>query len=69
MSLNSVLARHLRHSAPWLQLGTSDGRVKVVGQEGVEMSIVSPSPSGTKHLQFLAGRGAVLRVNLVQDVA
>lgn len=49
-----------------LQLGTSDGRVKVVGQEGVEMSIVSPSPTGTKHLQFLTGRGAVLRVNLVR---
>lgn len=49
-----------------MQLGTSDGRVKVVGQEGVEMSIVSPSPSGTKHLQFLPGRGAVLRVNLVR---
>lgn len=30
------------------------------------MSIVSPSPSGTKHLQFLQGRGAVLRVNLVR---
>jgi hypothetical protein len=26
---------------------------------------VSPSPAGTKHLQFLTGHGAVLRVNTV----
>lgn len=49
-----------------LQLGTSDGRLKVVGREGVEASMVSPSPAGTKHLQFLTGHGAVLRVNMVR---
>lgn len=26
---------------------------------------MSPSPAGTKHLQFLTGHGAVLRVNMV----
>ncbi len=47
------------------QMGTSDGRVKVVGREGVESSIVSLSPAGTRHLQFLPSHGAVLRINEV----
>lgn len=49
-----------------LQVGTSDGRVKVVGREGVEAAIPSLSSTGTRHLQFLPNRGAVLRVNQVQ---
>ena len=50
-----------------LAIGTSDGRVKVFGQRGVEKTLLSASkrPYGTKQLQFLCNRGLLLRVTEV----
>lgn len=48
-----------------LQIATSDGRVKFVGQDGVECTASSASPSATKYLQFLPKKGALLRVTEV----
>ncbi len=45
-----------------LQVATSDGRVKLVGQDGVECTASSSSQSGTRYLQFLPKKGALLRV-------
>ena len=46
-----------------MQVGTSDGRVKIMGQEGVECSIVSLSQAGTQQIDFLPNRGALVRLN------
>lgn len=49
---------------PALQVGTEDGRVKLIGQQGVEATMRSGSSrAGTRHLCFLPNRGAILRVN------
>jgi hypothetical protein len=47
-------------------VGTSDGRVKIIGREGVEAAIASFSQSGTQHIEFLHNRGVILRLNQVQ---
>ena len=47
------------------QVGTTDGRIKVFGQEGVECMFRSPGQCPTRHLRFLDGRGALLRVTNV----
>ena len=47
------------------QVATSDGRIKLVGQDGVEVTACSSSPAGTKYLQFLPKKGALLRVTKV----
>ena len=46
-------------------MGTSDGRVKIIGREGVEAAIASFSQSGTQHIEFLHNRGVILRLNQV----
>ncbi|KAK9908560.1 hypothetical protein WJX75_009693 [Coccomyxa subellipsoidea] len=51
-----------------LAVGTTDGRVKVFGRDGVERTFISPCQCATKHLQFLDGRGALLRVTQEGDV-
>ena len=49
-------------------MGTSDGRVKIIGREGVEASIASFSQSGTQHIEFLHNRGVILRLNQVRSL-
>lgn len=48
-----------------LQIATSDGRVKFVGQDGVECTASCASQSATRYLQFLPKKGALLRVTEV----
>jgi hypothetical protein len=48
-----------------VQVGTQDGRVKLIGRPGVEVSLRSSSRSPTKYLGFLKNKGAVLRVTQV----
>ncbi|KAK9811618.1 hypothetical protein WJX72_007037 [[Myrmecia] bisecta] len=51
-----------------LAIGTSDGRVKVIGREGVECTFRhSSSQTATKHIQFLRGKGAILRITQEGD--
>ncbi len=47
-----------------LQVSTSDGRVRIIGTEGVERTLHSASklPHATKQLAFLYNRGVILRV-------
>jgi hypothetical protein len=46
-----------------LALGTSDGRIKIIGQEGVERAALSSrGAKGTRQLQFLLNRGVLLRL-------
>ena len=49
-----------------LQVSTSDGRIKIIGHEGVEKTIRAADHTGTRHIQFLVNKGAVLRVTEVQ---
>ena len=51
------------------QVGTSDGRVKIIGREGVEAAVASFSQSGTQHIEFLHNRGVILRLNQVRDTS
>lgn len=44
------------------QVGTSDGRVVLIGRPGVEFTLRSASRSPTQHLCFLPHKGALLRV-------
>lgn len=48
-----------------LQVGTSDGRVKLLGTLGVEDMVQTPSRAPTSFLAFLQHRGALLRVTKV----
>lgn len=49
-----------------LQVGTSDGRVKLLGTLGVEDMVQTPSRAPTSFLAFLENRGALLRVTKVR---
>lgn len=51
-----------------LQVSTSDGRIKIIGHEGVEKTIRAADHTGTRHIQFLVNKGAVLRVTEVQGL-
>lgn len=53
------------HLKQHLQIATSDGRVKFVGQDGVECTASTASQSATRYLQFLPKKGALLRVTEV----
>lgn len=48
-----------------VQVGTNDGRVKIIGKPGVEVTMRSTSRAPTKYLGFLANKGGVLRVTQV----
>ena len=48
-----------------LGIGTADGRVKVVGGDGVEALFLATSRAATRHLQFLEGKAALLRLTMV----
>ena len=48
------------------QVGTKDGRVKLIGSDGVECTFRSPFQSATKQLQFLDNKGALLRLTTVR---
>lgn len=50
--------------ASW-QVGTSDGRIKIVGRPGVERLMLGNDASGTRALSFLSGKGALVRVTQV----
>lgn len=52
----------------WPQVGTSDGRVVLLGQPGVEATLRSASRSPTQHLCFLPNKGALLRVTQDGDI-
>lgn len=52
----------------YLQVGTSDGRVVLIGRPGVEATLRSASRSPTQHLCFLPNRGALLRVTQDGDI-
>ncbi|GMH38758.1 hypothetical protein BSKO_06642 [Bryopsis sp. KO-2023] len=45
-----------------LAVGTSDGRIKVLGQHGVEKLLQSETPEGSRQILFLTNRGTVVRV-------
>ena len=45
-----------------IQVGAKDGRIKVVGREGVEATFTSEAACATRYMQFLTGRGVLLRV-------
>lgn len=50
-------------------MGTSDGRVVLIGRPGVEATLRSTSRSPTQHLCFLpAPKGALLRVSSDGDI-
>lgn len=51
------------------QIGTADGRVKLLGKQGVEKSLFSASrvAYGTKQLKFVTNRGILVRVSEVHD--
>ena len=62
----AVASRHDTCPQPLLlQVGTSDGRVVLLGRPGVEATLRSPSRSPTQHLCFLPGKGGLLRVTQV----
>lgn len=62
----AVASRHDTCPQPLLlQVGTSDGRVVLLGRPGVEATLRSPSRSPTQHLCFLPGKGCLLRVTQV----
>ncbi|KAF8064591.1 hypothetical protein HT031_003392 [Scenedesmus sp. PABB004] len=76
----ALLARALERSpptaataAPPRQVGTADGRVKLLGADGVERCVFSASPAagtagaaGTAALLFVPHRGGVLRLDAVR---
>ena len=47
-------------------MGTSDGRVKILGRYGIERVLKSNYSEGTKVLLFLPNSGSLLRVTQVQ---
>ena len=49
----------------YAQIGSKDGRIKIVGREGVEATLSSETPSSTRYMQFLTGRGVLLRITEV----
>lgn len=51
----------------WWQVGTSDGRVKLFGKEGVEVTLHSSSRKhhATRQLLFLQNKGIVIRISQV----
>ncbi|KAK9839762.1 hypothetical protein WJX84_009163, partial [Apatococcus fuscideae] len=51
-----------------LAIGAKDGRIKIVGREGVEATLTSDTPSSTRYMQFLTGRGVLLRITEEGDV-
>ena len=56
-------------NATWetlMQVGAKDGRIKIVGREGVEATLTSDTRSSTRYMQFLTGRGVLLRITEVR---
>lgn len=52
-----------------LAVGTLDGRIKVIGSDGIECLLISPKPVPFKNLEFLQNQGFLVSVsneNLVQ---
>lgn len=47
------------------QVGTSDGRVKIIGRDGVECTFKAPNEVSTRQLHFLDSKGSLLRVTQV----
>lgn len=47
-----------------LQISTTDGRTKIMGRIGCEVTLFSAAskPFSTRQLEFVTNRGAVLRV-------
>lgn len=49
-------------------MGTSDGRVKLVGRTGVEVTLQSATRSPTKWIHILENKGALLRLDEVRSL-
>lgn len=62
----STILVHIHLSSS--QVGTSDGRVKLIGAVGVEPTLQTPSCSPTMYLEFLENRGALVRVTQASGV-
>jgi hypothetical protein len=50
----------------WVQVGTRDGRVKIVGREGVEHTFFAPVRCPTLFMKFLHNKGAIIRITMVR---
>jgi len=46
----------------FMQVGTQDGRVKVIGETGVEALLLDQDKSASRDLQFLHGKGAIANI-------
>lgn len=53
-----------------MQVSTSDGRIKIIGKEGVErnMKTAARMPEATRQLKFLYNRGIIVRVDQVNGM-
>lgn len=66
--------RSLVLSCCWAQVSTADGRVKVLGREGVERTLRCSAggdgsrAAATRQLLFLVDRGAIIRVDEVSGL-
>jgi hypothetical protein len=52
-------------------VATSDGRVKVIGRDGVERTLYDrrgARPQRTKQLMFLFNRGVIIRLDAVSSM-
>ncbi len=52
-----------------LQVGTNDGRVRLLGRQGVEHTLYSicADPYATAQLEFWNNRGLLMRLSEVRD--
>ncbi|XP_056172562.1 uncharacterized protein LOC115672298 isoform X1 [Syzygium oleosum] len=46
-----------------LAIGTLDGRIKVIGGDGIEGLFISPKPLPIKHLEFLRNQGILVSIS------
>ncbi|XP_031095683.1 uncharacterized protein LOC115999882 isoform X1 [Ipomoea triloba] len=51
-----------------LAIGTSDGRIKVVGGDNIEGLLVSPKPLPFKNLEFLQNQGFLVSISNENDI-
>jgi WD40 repeat protein len=52
----------------WWQVGSLDGRIKLLGTSCVEMTLTAPEQSPTKSLHVLPNTGCILRLDTLGDV-
>jgi hypothetical protein len=70
----ALTAEHLKLALPTLtwhalgQVGTSDGRIKLLGTGCMEVTLTSPEQTATKSLHILANTGCLLRLDTAGGV-